>query len=233
MRWLIACSKDKKGKNPISKQWEMYRLSMVTLTFKENMQDDRLARKLLSMWLEMAKYRWNLEHYVWKAEPQERGAIHFHIVTGLYLPHKEVCYTWNRLLLKHGLDQRNANSTDAHGVFRVNNLEAYLTEYLMNEDKHAGRRPITGKLWGCSHKLAQAGKLYLYIDNDDAQAIRFDNSLLSLQNKYDKAPKFLEFTDIYLLPSDYYSKLPACEIKDLYNAELKLLEPELSTKAFW
>jgi len=233
MRWLIACSPPKKVYEKKLKRMVDYRVNLGTFTFKENIQDDRFARELFSKWLEMAKYRFSLEHYVWKAEPQARGAIHFHLVSGTYMPHSEVRYTWNRLLLKHGLDQRNANSTDIHAVVGVKNLEAYLTEYLMNEDKHEGRRPIQGKLWGCSHKLSQAGKKYLYLDDEDAQALRMEFDLISLQRKYDQAPRFLDFTDVYLLSPEWWAAQPDSELKQLYLAELKELQPTLPVKSLF
>lgn len=230
MRWLIACSSDKKGFNKVTKKWESYRISLITLTFKSNMQDDAKARMLCTMWLEMARYRWGLERYVWKAEPQERGAIHFHVAVGIYIPHTEICYTWNRLLAKHGLEQTNANSTDVHACFGVRNLEAYLTEYLMNEDKHQGRRAIVGRLWGCDHKLSQAGKLYCYLDDEDAAALRFEYAATSLQAKMNNPPKFLDFIEVYCVDENFWRGEAEHELKKLYMEELRLLKPSVKQK---
>lgn len=233
LRWLVACSDVKQCYEKKKKDMVDYRVNLATFTFKKNMQDDNKARKLFSMWLEMARYRFALERYVWKAEPQERGAIHFHLVSGIYLPHKEVCYTWNRLLSKNGLHQPNANSTDVHAVQGVYNLEAYLTEYMMNEDKHEGRRPIKGKLWGCDHKLSQAGKKYLYVDDDDARALQESLDKFSLRHRLKTIPEFLNFTDVYCVPSDFYQPSPGNELEILYRQELELLKPSLRQPEFF
>lgn len=230
IRWLIACSPDKKGFNKQTKKWEPYRINLITLTFKHNMQDDAKARMLLVMWLEMARYRWSLERYVWKAEPQERGAIHFHIATGMYIPHKEIQYTWNRLLAKHELAQPYANSTDVHACFNVRNLEAYLTEYLMNDDKHAGRRMIRGRLWSCDHKLSQAGKKYLYCDNEDAYALQKSLDEFDLRHRMNSIKPFMSFTDIYCLPKEFWKDHQPCDLVSLYLEELDLLKPSLAPK---
>jgi len=230
LRWLIACSDVKQCYEKKKKSIVEYKINLATFTFKDNFQDDHRARVLFSKWLEMAHYRFALERYVWKAEPQKRGAIHFHLATGKYLPHKEVCYTWNRLLYRNGIDQRNANSTDVHAVTNAMNLEAYLTEYLMNEDKHQGRRMIKGKLWGCDHKLSQAGKLYLYVDDDDARCLDNDLQSFSLRHKLTTPPKFLDFTDVYCLPENYYQPDQGNELEQLYRKELELLKPTLKQK---
>lgn len=211
-----------------------YKINEATFTFKENLQDDNKGRKLLGMWLEMAKHRFNLHNYIWKAEPQERGAIHFHMVTGQYLPYKEVCYTWNRLLYKHGLKQVNANSTDVHAVHSVNSVEAYLTEYLMNENKHEGRRMITGKLWGCNHALSQAGKMSLHLTDQDRDALSRDWNSYHLANKIQgKFPEFLNFTDVYCLPDDFWNTVSWLELKQCYAEELELLKPPKRDPEFW
>lgn len=230
MRWLIASSDVKQCYEKKRKGMVDWKINLATFTFKKNMQDDHKARVLFSKWLEMAKYRFSVEHYVWKAEPQERGAIHFHLATGRYLPHAEVCYTWNRLLAKEGFPQHNANSTDVHAVHSVESLEAYLSAYLMDDSKHEGRRMIKGKLWGCSHGLSQAGQLYNYIDDDDAAALRYELATYSLQNKLDNPPKFLEFNDVFVGIDGLWSGGENNELQKLYRRELELLKPKLKQK---
>ena len=215
IRWLIAASPPKQCYEKKLHRTVEYRINLATFTFKHNMLNDRKARLLLSKWLEMAKYRFSLEHYVWKAEPQKRGAIHFHLCSGIYMPYKELCYTWNRLLYKHGIKQLNSNSTDIHACHSVDNIESYLTEYLMNEDKHKGRRKIKGRLWGASRKLTQAGKELICISKVDKEIMQKELGNLHL-SKFTKTPlPFLDFIDVYCLPEDFYSKLPTCDLKTL------------------
>lgn len=227
IRWLIASSewkhtyeKKHKGKVP-------WKINMITLTFHENMIDDNLARQLLSKWLEMAKYRWEMHLYIWKAEPQSRGAIHFHISTNTYIPHTEVKYTWNRLLKKHGLNEMHDNSTDVHAVINCKSHENYLSDYFLNDKKHEGRRKIKGKLWGCSHALSQAGKDFITMEEHEMKALEYDNLNISLIMKYivehKQVPEWCKFADTYLTGEQFYANLPECDLKTLYFSEITKL----------
>ncbi len=237
IRWLIASSDWKMTYEKSRKKKVGWKINMCTLTFHENLQDDNKARKLLSQWLEMAKYRWELQHYIWKAEPQERGAIHFHLTTGIYIPHTEIKYTWNRLLSKHGLNSVEDNSTDIHAIVNVKSHENYLSEYFLNEKKHEGRRKIKGRLWGCSHGLSQAGKQYVSLTEDDSKAFQYDARKESLYNKivseHKQPPAFLKWVDVYLTGEKYYQSLEECELKKMYNSELEKLRTKKRQYEFW
>lgn len=222
IKWLTACSDEKQVYQKKLKKKVSYKINLITLTFKNNMQDDKTARTLLSKWLEMAKHRFGIVHYVWKAEPQERGAIHFHIATNTYVPYAEIAYTWNRLLFKNGFDQRNCNSTDVIPIVGVNSLEGYLCEYLMNESKHLGRRAIVGKLWGCSHGLSKAGKLYVEVGREFASECHKMWAADSLENRMrreDKIPPaFLNYIHVWL--PEQLTGLP----KAIFENELRYLK---------
>lgn len=237
IRWLAASARWKKCYSKSRKRMVPYKINQVLLTFSENMQDDNKARMILSEWIEMCKYRFDLKNYTWKAEPQERGAIHFHMATDTYMPFREVNYTWNRSLVKHGLSPITNAGTTAEPVIGIDNYESYLADYFMNDEKHEGRRKIKGKLWGCSHALSQAGKEFLLIDESEAnemQATDWQNSLYKkLQDKGDPIPDFLKFNDIYLIDEKYYKKLPDCNLKTLWNFQLSQLNPSTGNKTFW
>jgi hypothetical protein len=231
MRWLIAASPLKQCYEKSQNAMVEYRVNMVTLTFKKNMVDDDFARKLLGMWLDMAKHRFGLELYVWKAEAQERGAIHFHLATGVYIPYKELCFTWNRLLYRNGIRQVNSNSTDVHAITSEKNAEAYLTDYLLNEKKGEGRRPIEGRLWGCSHKISQAGKLSLHLTHEHRLAMLYDMNDLLLWNRI--SLPISKFMDYYVMDEHIWKSFPDCELKQLYLQELELLKPTVRAPEFW
>lgn len=236
IRWLIACSTTKQVFEKRYNKKVDWKINLATLTFHENLQDDNQGRKLLSQWLEMAKYRFELKQYVWKAEPQERGAIHFHLMTNVYIPHSELNYTWNRLLRKNKLNNIDDNSTDIHAVTEAKNLEAYLTDYMLNDEKHAGRRPIQGRLWGCSHGISQAGKKFLLISKEELQAISEDLQQYSLAAKIKaqgkEPPEFLKFTGYWILPDNYYKQLPDCELKQQWLEEITALKQKQQKELF-
>lgn len=236
IRWLIACSETKMVYEKKWKKKVPWKINAVTLTFHENMQDDNKARALLSQWLEMAKYRFELHQYVWKAEPQQRGAIHFHLTTNVYIPHAELRYTWNRLLRKQGLNNVEDNSTDVHAVVTAKNLEAYLTDYLMNEEKHSGRRKINGRLWGCSRDIAQAGKKFCVISKEEFMSVADEFHQYSLYEKIKREgkepPAFLQFMGYWILPDNFYHSLPQCELKQLWEEEITTLKQKQQKTLF-
>ena len=80
-----------------------FKVNFITLTLpsKQNEIPDQLVKKeLLNPFLMILKNRYDFHNYVWKAEAQENGNIHFHIVSNCYIPHDELRFLWNRLLLK-------------------------------------------------------------------------------------------------------------------------------------
>ncbi len=231
MRWLIACSSVKTVYEKKKGGFVPWRVNMCTLTFKKNMQDDDEARRLLSMLLDNAFHKWGVERYVWKAEAQERGAIHFHLCTNVYIPHEELCYSWNRLLYRNGIRQVNANSTDVHAVTDEYNVEAYLTDYLLNSEKAKGRRLIQGRLWGCDRKLSQAGKFSLHTSFYERESLVNDPDLNMLNGNVDLP--FLKFVDYYIMNEQRWQSMQDCEIKALYMAELDKLKPTVDLGIFW
>lgn len=237
IRWLAASAKWKKCYSTKRKRMVPYKINQVLLTFANNMQDDDKAREILSEWIEMAKYRFDLRNYIWKAEPTERGSIHFHLSSDSYMPYKEVNYTWNRALIKHGLPPITMAGTTAEPVIGIDNYDAYLSDYLMNEEKHEGRRKIKGRLWSCSHALAAAGKEFLLMEEPEANDMQREHWEQSLYKKLSDEgkpiPDFLKFNDVILIEPDYYKKLPKCNLKTLWQYEMEQLKPSSGSKQFW
>ena len=103
-----------------------------------------------------------MKSYVWKAELQERGQIHYHITADCYVDLKELRQAWNNLQEKAGLlddfylkyGHRNPNSTDIHSVKKVKNIEAYLVKYISKTEEDKGS--TVGKIWDCSTNLKKA-----------------------------------------------------------------------------
>lgn len=235
IQWLIACSEVKQVWEKKFQSMVNYRVNHCTLTFHENLKDDKLARNILSSWLEVAKYRWDVQQYVWKAEPQERGAIHFHLTTNRYMPHEEVRFTWNRALRKHKLANITDNSIDVHAVLEEQDLLKYFSDYLTDKEKHEGRRKIKGRLWGCSQDLSSAGSDYIALDDQEVDALEAEFSKHSLQRiikaEGKEIPDFLRSVSFWCLsPSE-----AGGEISELYQRQLSSLKvaPRIKNLSLW
>lgn len=230
IQWLIACSDYKKSWETKKNAYVDYRVNHATLTFHENMQNDDKAREILSNWIDTAKYRWNMRQYVWKAEPQERGAIHFHLTSNVYIPHKELNYTWNRAQRKAGLYNVNGNGTDIHAVTEELNLLDYFSNYLTDKEKHEGRRKIGGRLWGSSRDLTEAGRGYIAVADDEMIVIENDLREYDLRSKIisegREPPDFLRLVNYWMIKPEKFGP----EVRHLFEMELQGLKLSQSKK---
>lgn len=102
--WLNIMSKQKTIHNNKTNTTFKFRLNFITLTLPTLQQhhDHTIKSKCFQKWLdEMRKYH-GLINYVWRAEAQANGSIHFHIVADSYLHHYIVRNVWNRCIEKLG-----------------------------------------------------------------------------------------------------------------------------------
>ncbi|WP_455755281.1 rolling circle replication-associated protein, partial [Tenacibaculum piscium] len=133
-------------------------LAFVTLTLPSvQVSSDTAIRKLLARYIENLTKTYGVEHWVWKAEPQKNGNIHFHLIIDKFLEwsiHRKI---WNSQLDKLGyLDafcnkhgHRNPNTVDVHSLKDKNCASSYLLKYMTKLE--TGKRPILGAIWGASN----------------------------------------------------------------------------------
>jgi hypothetical protein len=81
-----------------------YKLTFITLTLsaKQSHTDEEIKSKLLNQFLTVARKNWQMHYYIWKAEKQDNGNIHFHILTNVYIKHSDLRTTWNGIQNKRG-----------------------------------------------------------------------------------------------------------------------------------
>jgi hypothetical protein len=128
-----------------------------------------IKQKLLNHFLLVAKRKWAVVHYIWRAEAQRNGTIHFHIIFDRFIPYNELRNAWNNIQDKLGYvreytaksKKHDPNSTDIHSLKKVRNLSAYLSEYV---SKKQTNRTIEGNLWGLSYSLSHCEPLRLVRD---------------------------------------------------------------------
>jgi len=141
---LIAQAKWKTATDYRSKKDYRFLINFVTLTLPTPQgarEDKAIKKQILDPWIKKAKRRWNLKSYVWRAEKQGNGNIHFHICTDIFIPYKELRDTWNDNLEAMGFiseyekkhKHRSPNSTDIHAVKNINNLAGYIVKYMSKD----------------------------------------------------------------------------------------------------
>lgn len=141
--------------NPVTKKHFPFTLNFVTLTVSSRKNiDPRFGySRLLEPFLRIMRNEGNFS-YVWKAEFQKRGQVHYHLATNTFLTWQKIRSTWNNLQRKNRLLDEYAkkyghfdpNSTDVHALGGIANLAAYLSKYLSKSNS----QKISGKIWDCS-----------------------------------------------------------------------------------
>lgn len=152
-RWIL---------NPVNHRQQLHQLTFVTLTISDptiNITGKDAHKKLLSPFLDWMRKTKKVNTYVWKAELQKNGQLHYHITTPDFIHWRELRDKWNELQKRHGfLDayfkkqgHYDANSTDVHKVYKIKDVEAYLIKEIAKGIQNA--QGIGGKVWDCSENL--------------------------------------------------------------------------------
>lgn len=190
IQWLLCLADNKAFVRPKNGKLYKFKVNFITLTLsgEQRHSDQVIKKELLNHFLQVAKYKWGVKNYVWRAETQKRGAIHFHILTDKYIAWSDLRTTWNRIQAKLGYVQQyfekfgktNPNSTDIHSIRKVKNLAAYISKYCTKESQY---RSIDGKQWGLSLGLSKLKSATAIIDTaidkavDVIKALKLDYSV--------------------------------------------------------
>ncbi|MFA5386711.1 MAG: hypothetical protein WC297_03540 [Candidatus Paceibacterota bacterium] len=99
------------------------KVAFVTLTLPSTQihSDNEIKSSCLNQFLIELKKRFKVNRYVWRAEKQKNGNIHFHIVIDRFIPYQSLRDIWNRICEKLGYVSRYRDEMQAwhKGGFRV------------------------------------------------------------------------------------------------------------------
>lgn len=161
---LCQSAKKKWIYNEVTKRYFFHQLSFITLTVSDHEQKlsgKEAYQKLLSHFLQWLRRTKEVTTYIWKAELQKNGQIHYHITTPSFINYQDIRDKWNNLQKRNGLLAKyfsdkghyNPNSTDIHEVRNIDNIAAYLVKYITKESQN--ETTLGGKIWDCSLNLKQ------------------------------------------------------------------------------
>ena len=149
--WLLYYSKPKRIYDVILQKSFSFKINFITLTLPayQTHSDDEIKKVALNNFLDICRKTHGLNNYVWKAEAQLNGNIHFHLVTDCYIRFDKIQEAWNRsidLLLtrvpfidagltyidrfERKVGHRHPNSTDVHSVKHVKRIASYVSKYM-------------------------------------------------------------------------------------------------------
>jgi hypothetical protein len=171
---LIDISPKKWFTVPSSGKRFQFQITFLTLTLsssQNNIPDKTIIKTLLEPLLQQLRRKYKCKSYVWRAEKQKNGNLHFHITTNQYIPYDTIRDDWNRIQNKLGfIDQfetkyghSNPNSTDIHSVRGIRDLARYMVKYMSKEVPP--NQIVNCKQWDCSLDLKIRANISLEIDS--------------------------------------------------------------------
>lgn len=83
----------------------------ITLPSNQIHSDNEIKRSILMPFLQSLKRDFGIIHYFWKAEPQENGRIHFHILLDKYIDRELFSHWWDRACEHLGYVSRYAEQS--------------------------------------------------------------------------------------------------------------------------
>lgn len=95
----------------VKKHQDAKKITFVTLTLPSQQvhSDQEIKRVCINQLVIELKKKFQIKSYIWKAEKQKNGNIHFHFLLPVNIPHKELRDIWNRILDKLGYVGRYAD----------------------------------------------------------------------------------------------------------------------------
>lgn len=112
--------------------------SLITLTYGKDYPTDHESKKHLDTFLKRLRRLHPNCKYLWVAEKQKRGAIHYHVLTP-YFTHKDfVNSAWNEIVNNWQSSNNLPNQSVLPNVIKVMSAGSYLAKYLQKEGQNIG-----------------------------------------------------------------------------------------------
>lgn len=140
-------------KDPVSLRLMVF--FTLTLSMPQHHTDQEIKRHCLNSFITSMKYRYTQFNYMWKAEKQGNGRIHFHFLTDRYVNKYDLQRNWNKAQnvlgyvdeYKNESGKDNPPSTHIKAAGSDNLTYNYIFDYLMKDEKYG---PVGGIKAGMS-----------------------------------------------------------------------------------
>ena len=108
IEYLLYLASPKKVTERLSGKIINFKVAFVTLSLSSEQvhEDKEIRRELLNQFFVEVKKKYKVKNYVWKAEKQKNGNIHFHILVDKFIHYSELRDLWNRIQNKLGYVER-------------------------------------------------------------------------------------------------------------------------------
>lgn len=173
----------------------------LTLSTSQFHSDQEIKLKILKPFFRILRDSYSVRNYVWKAESQENGNIHFHCIIDRFLDKFKVQQIWNKCQNALGyIDEfekkyhhRNPPSTQIQAVSDMCGLLQYFEKYIAKTESY---RKIKGAVWKGSQSVMSLQFFEFVGDSEVEQSLikaenegnirRYDDerySIYAVQNK--------------------------------------------------
>lgn len=95
--YMLFISSPKKLPGKFRGKEFMFKLNMLTVTLSSEQLhcDTEIQNEVLQPFLNKLRQKWHVKNYIWRAEKQGNGDIHYHIITDKFLPWFDIRQDWN------------------------------------------------------------------------------------------------------------------------------------------
>jgi hypothetical protein len=95
--YMVYLAPKKNNPHPYYNRSNNFTLNFITLTLSSPQihSDNDIKSNILEPFLNTCRKKWKVSHYIWRAEKQANGSIHFHIITDRFIPWNELRNIWN------------------------------------------------------------------------------------------------------------------------------------------
>lgn len=194
--WLVYLSSDKKCFSEKHGKHFKFKLTFVTLTLasKQIHSDNEIKKELLNHFLVVARQKWKVDKYLWRAEAQTNGNIHFHLVTDKFIPWDELQKTWNKIQNKLGYVDNYAIERKRFHLKGFKFNKQLSRKWNFQKQRKAYQKGIS-EAWQCPnstdiHSIKNIGNLSSYLakycsknDVEQAQNIVYEQQTLNFDDK--------------------------------------------------
>ena len=211
---------------------EKHQLVFITLTLSKPQltNDNDVKRKMLNTFIIHLVKKYGAINYLWKAEKQKNGNIHFHIVTDVFIDKTELNHYWDSIQAQHNYIEKlmpfhkeySSPSTRIEAILHRNGINSYMSKYVGKTDENG---KVEGRCWGASNSVKKLKDIVFEIDSDVIEVCnQYANSEKSRINSGDFYVTFGQdlFFHIYMYSSYHRSKIHLwynCIYMELYGSE--------------
>lgn len=172
VNWMLYVT-DKKKVFSIKENKEFYfYLNFITLTLpsKQRHSDDFIKREMLVPFIQWLTKTQGAYMWLWKAEAQCNGNIHFHITTHVFVHWKSIRAKWNYICAKHGyvkMFQDGSNdkgdaATQVKAAKNPNQVGGYLSKYIGKDDRYkVAPRKMKKRKWKLLRKKLKSSNVFV------------------------------------------------------------------------